>query len=195
MRATFILLLAAIAAAKDITDDDITIILPNERPTVTIDPWQCLTQNLTEYFDVPRPTGAFYSAVHSHGSELIKDCVAATERKSHSSAVFTAAEMCPLGWFDAMLSIPGGRTWMNLTRIYGGCYANAQPTPGSEPSKRLSTTSGPTAMPGAGASATGHGQPTATPMENSIFGRAENRPGSLMVAGAGLAAASISSML
>ena len=232
MRATFTLLLAAIAAAKDITDDDITIILPNERPTVTIDPWQCLTQNLTEYFDVPRPTGAFYSAVYSHGSELIKDCVAATKGvdcpfpessdwcslstsipasvlpaysaygsvasvwwKSHSSAVFTAAEMCPLGWFDAMLSIPGGRAWMNLTRIYGGCYAHAQPTPGSEPSKRLSTTSGPTAMPGAGASATGHSQPTATPMKNSIFGRAENRPGSLVAAGAGLAAAFISSII
>ncbi|KAM5437193.1 hypothetical protein MferCBS31731_005610 [Microsporum ferrugineum] len=232
MRAAFTLLLAAVAATTAAADDDITTILPNERPTVTIDPWECLTQNLTEYFDVPRPTGAFFSAVHSHGSELIKDCVAATKPvecpfpessdwcslstsipasvlpaysaygsvasvwwKSHSSAAFSAAAECPLGWFDAMLSIPGGRTWMNLTRIYGGCYANTQPTSGSEPSKLLSMTTGPTAMPGAGAAATDPIQPTATPMKNSILGWAQSRPGSLVVAGAGLAAVSINSML
>ncbi|EFR01056.1 hypothetical protein MGYG_04059 [Nannizzia gypsea CBS 118893] len=190
MRAAFTLLLAGVAATTTAAaDDDITTILPTEEPTVTIDPWQCLTQNLTEYFIVPRPTGAFLTAIHSHGSELIQECATLTRDsasvwwKSHSSAAFSAAAECPLGWYNAMLSIPGGRTWLNLTRIYAGCHANPQPTSGSGPSKGISMTTGPTAVPGAGATATDLIQPTATPMKNSVLGWAGSRPELLAVAG------------
>jgi hypothetical protein len=40
------------------------------------DPWQCATKNLTQYFDVPKPTAALLSALQSYGDVLIKPCVA-----------------------------------------------------------------------------------------------------------------------
>ncbi|EEQ28371.1 uncharacterized protein MCYG_01258 [Microsporum canis CBS 113480] len=143
MKTVNLLLLAASTATATRAFDDITTILPSQ------------------------PTGALLTAIHSHGSELIKDCVSAIQPgmecpfpessawcglstagpasllralssygsvasvwwSSHSSAAFSLAEMCPLRWYNAMLSIPGGWVWLNETIIYGGCYAEAHPTP------------------------------------------------------------------
>lgn len=49
-------------------------ILPSERPTATKDPWQCTTETLPQYFDVPKPTGRLASAVQSYNLELVKGC-------------------------------------------------------------------------------------------------------------------------
>ncbi|KAK8051791.1 hypothetical protein PG993_003176 [Apiospora rasikravindrae] len=45
-------------------------------PTSTADPWQCALANVTKYFDVITPTGAFSDALVSYGSVLIEPCVA-----------------------------------------------------------------------------------------------------------------------
>ncbi|KAM5435783.1 hypothetical protein MferCBS31731_006232 [Microsporum ferrugineum] len=220
MKTVSLLLLAASTATATRVFDDITTILPSQRPTVTIDSWQCLTHNLTKFFDVPRPTGALLTAIHSHGSELIKDCVSTIQPgmecpfpessawcglgtagpasllpalssygsvasvwwSSHSSAAFSLAEMCPLRWYNAMLSIPGGWVWLNETIIYGGCYAEAHPTPSG-----TGSTGKQTATPGGGAGATNMIPPTATPKLNNAV-RQDAAVSSWAIAGAGLTA-------
>lgn len=49
-------------------------LLPSKPPTVTSEPWQCTTEMLPQYFDVPKPTGALLTAVQSYGDVLQKDC-------------------------------------------------------------------------------------------------------------------------
>jgi hypothetical protein len=43
-------------------------------PTRSIDPWECVAANLTQYFDVPKPTGSLLSAVYDYGREMAKSC-------------------------------------------------------------------------------------------------------------------------
>jgi hypothetical protein len=66
---TFVLVLVAAAAASTID----TILLPTTRPTQT-DEWQCATENLNQYFDVPKPTGALFTALDSYVLQLFKTC-------------------------------------------------------------------------------------------------------------------------
>jgi hypothetical protein len=40
------------------------------------DPWMCATKNLTQYFDVPKPSAALLSALESYGDVLLKPCLA-----------------------------------------------------------------------------------------------------------------------
>ncbi|KAK2616537.1 hypothetical protein QQS21_000580 [Conoideocrella luteorostrata] len=49
-------------------------LLPTVKPTVTWEPWQCSTEMLPQYFDVPLPTGNLRTALKSYNDELIKDC-------------------------------------------------------------------------------------------------------------------------
>lgn len=52
--------------------------MPRAEPTSTQpqpDPWTCVTENITQYFDVPRPTGTLLDAILSYGDELIAPCV------------------------------------------------------------------------------------------------------------------------
>lgn len=49
-------------------------VLPTVEPTTTRDPWQCVTANLTQYFDVPKPTGSLLDALDSYGDKLIESC-------------------------------------------------------------------------------------------------------------------------
>ncbi|KAL7936767.1 hypothetical protein V8C35DRAFT_296410 [Trichoderma chlorosporum] len=49
-------------------------ILPSKPPTITSEPWQCSTEMLPQYFDVPKPTGALLTAIMSYGDELQKGC-------------------------------------------------------------------------------------------------------------------------
>ncbi|KAH8901474.1 hypothetical protein GQ53DRAFT_835252 [Thozetella sp. PMI_491] len=46
-------------------------------PTPSIlpdDPWQCITENITQYFDVPLPTGNVLDGINSYGDEVAKPC-------------------------------------------------------------------------------------------------------------------------
>jgi hypothetical protein len=49
-------------------------LLPAAEPTITRDPWQCATENITQYLDVPKPTGVVLTALLSYADELYKDC-------------------------------------------------------------------------------------------------------------------------
>ncbi|KAK3297831.1 uncharacterized protein B0H64DRAFT_393181 [Chaetomium fimeti] len=50
------------------------------RPSLTPDPWQCITENITQYFDVPMPTGALSKAHESYAEELAAPCLATATR-------------------------------------------------------------------------------------------------------------------
>ncbi|KAF3899867.1 hypothetical protein GTR04_0530 [Trichophyton interdigitale] len=93
--------------------------------------------------------------------------------KSRSSAAFSLAEQCPIGWFKAMCSFSGGATWLNETIIYGGCYAEADPTSGSSALDGPTVTANPTATPGARASTTNAILPTGRPGTNGALDRAK----------------------
>ncbi|KJZ77659.1 hypothetical protein HIM_02836 [Hirsutella minnesotensis 3608] len=144
-------------------------IFPSERPTATKDPWQCTTEKLPQYFDVPKPTGTLASAVQSYNFELIKDCQptrlnvygvpacafpepskwcafttaapstllpeyssyassASSWWAARSSTAVELAEECPREWYKAMVDMPAGAAWLNLTLIFGECYARAHTT-------------------------------------------------------------------
>ncbi|KAI1772846.1 hypothetical protein F4818DRAFT_126412 [Hypoxylon cercidicola] len=51
--------------------------MPRAEPTSTQapDPWQCVTENITQYFNVPKPTGTLLDALLSYGDELIEPCL------------------------------------------------------------------------------------------------------------------------
>lgn len=44
--------------------------------TLSPDPWQCITENITRYFDVPKPTGNVLEGINSYGAEVAKPCMA-----------------------------------------------------------------------------------------------------------------------
>jgi hypothetical protein len=46
------------------------------QPSYTPDPWQCITENITQYFDVPMPTGALLKAHDSYAEVLVAPCMA-----------------------------------------------------------------------------------------------------------------------
>lgn len=47
---------------------------PTIEPTFTIDPWECATKNISQYADLPKPTGALLEALRSYGDKLLQDC-------------------------------------------------------------------------------------------------------------------------
>ncbi|KAH8585562.1 hypothetical protein B0O99DRAFT_474127, partial [Bisporella sp. PMI_857] len=50
-------------------------ILPIDPPPIApIDPWQCVMANLTQYFDVPKPTGSLLVAIQSYADKLADAC-------------------------------------------------------------------------------------------------------------------------
>lgn len=51
-----------------------TTLGPRAEPTITRDPWQCATENITQYFDMPKPTGELLDALISYGNGLYKTC-------------------------------------------------------------------------------------------------------------------------
>ncbi|KAH6694960.1 hypothetical protein DL95DRAFT_477388 [Leptodontidium sp. 2 PMI_412] len=73
---TFILLAIAAISTTDAWSDSAVYqtVLPSVEPTATRDPWQCVTANLTQYFDVPKPTGSLLDALDSYGDKLIESC-------------------------------------------------------------------------------------------------------------------------
>lgn len=43
---------------------------------------------------------------------------------AHSSKALSLAHECPLGWFDALITTPGGEAWLNQILIFADCLAN-----------------------------------------------------------------------
>ncbi len=70
-------LAAAFTGTVAVSATHVTLMPRAEPTTVTRDPWQCATTNLTKYFDVPKPTGSLSTALESFNSELRKTCLAA----------------------------------------------------------------------------------------------------------------------
>jgi len=64
--------------------------MPRAEPTSTIgpDPWQCVTENITQYVNVPKPTGGLLTALDSFGDKLIETC-------TPTETAFTALPSCP----------------------------------------------------------------------------------------------------
>jgi len=48
--------------------------LSTATPTAIRDPWQCVMANLSQYFDLPKPTGSLLSAIISNTGKLIEVC-------------------------------------------------------------------------------------------------------------------------
>ncbi|KAH8719526.1 hypothetical protein GQ44DRAFT_729825 [Phaeosphaeriaceae sp. PMI808] len=76
-----------------------TSFLPTSTPPPTSrqspDPWQCATKNITQYFDVPKPTAALLSALESYGDVLLKPCLAtATGLDILSCSVSETSKWC-----------------------------------------------------------------------------------------------------
>ena len=59
------------------------------RTTLTPDPWECITENITQYFDVPQPTGNVIDAIGSYAGEVNKECLATAEGYERLSCVIT----------------------------------------------------------------------------------------------------------
>jgi hypothetical protein len=72
MRVTFLLLQVTLGIAE-VLPIHMTL-LPRAEPTITKDPWQCATENLTQYFDVPKPTGSMLTALLSFADKLYDSC-------------------------------------------------------------------------------------------------------------------------
>ncbi|KAH7117544.1 hypothetical protein B0J11DRAFT_591822 [Dendryphion nanum] len=49
-------------------------LLPRDVPSITSDPWQCATVNVTQYFDPPKPTGGLLAALLSYADKLYENC-------------------------------------------------------------------------------------------------------------------------
>jgi hypothetical protein len=74
---TFTIFLSAALAFSEAELSEIPYI-PKPRPTGTRDPWQCVTMNLTKYWDGPMPTGSLSTAVHEYGYILHKKICTST---------------------------------------------------------------------------------------------------------------------
>ncbi|TPX16147.1 uncharacterized protein E0L32_004142 [Thyridium curvatum] len=44
--------------------------------TLSPDPWECITENITQYFDPPKPSGSVLSEINSYGDKIIEPCMA-----------------------------------------------------------------------------------------------------------------------
>jgi hypothetical protein len=51
-----------------------SILILSETPTATQDPWQCITEGVPQYFNVPKPTGSLMSAIFSYAGEVAYTC-------------------------------------------------------------------------------------------------------------------------
>ncbi|RYP53138.1 hypothetical protein DL768_001812 [Monosporascus sp. mg162] len=192
--------------------------------TQTPDPWVCATKNMTEFFDMPKPTGTLLDAIDAYVIKQLAPCwatatgpdqlscevtgsqwcgfstdappsataayssygsAAASWWSAKSSAISSVASECPITWerYD-----PIEQSWLDITIAQAECYAEAHPGGGSSSSAPSAT--GPTAVPGTGATAT-----EATPtVPNGALGRADGVD-MWMLAGTGIAIAVVSSAM
>lgn len=59
------------------------------------DPWQCATQNLSQYFDVPKPSGTLSAAIDMYVDELVEPCLeTATGADLFNCRVTESSQLC-----------------------------------------------------------------------------------------------------
>ncbi|KAK2036423.1 hypothetical protein LZ31DRAFT_232640 [Colletotrichum somersetense] len=59
------------------------------------DPWQCATQNLSQYFDVPKPSGTLSKAIDMYVDELVEPCLeTATGTDLFNCRVTEPSQLC-----------------------------------------------------------------------------------------------------
>ncbi|KAF5023086.1 hypothetical protein F66182_4843 [Fusarium sp. NRRL 66182] len=114
--------------------------------------------------------------------------VASSWWAEHSSAAVDYAKYCPNRWFRAMTSYPYGAVWLNDTIAFAGCYAAAHAT------NELKTTLSATATAGMKATEAGVTATATAENRNGIVGKRDDVE-MWMVAGTGLAAAAVNSIL
>ncbi|GKU05911.1 unnamed protein product [Fusarium langsethiae] len=114
--------------------------------------------------------------------------VASSFWAKHSSEAVEYAQYCPNGWFKAMTSLPYGAVWLNDTIAFAGCYAaHASGKPHTNLEATTTVDQKPT---GTGATTSA----TATSELNGIAGKRDDM-GMWVVAGTGLAAAAVNTLL
>jgi hypothetical protein len=69
-------------------------VLPTVQPTTTRDPWQCVVANLTQYFDVPKPTGSLLDALNSYADKLLEPCTLAPIDRIHGECFPAKEDWC-----------------------------------------------------------------------------------------------------
>ncbi|PVH83225.1 hypothetical protein DL98DRAFT_585934 [Cadophora sp. DSE1049] len=114
---------AVVAASPDM----LITHMPRAEPTSTIepDPWQCVTENITQYVDVPKPTGSLLTALDSFGDKLIETC-------TPTETAFTALPSCPF---------PEKSLWCGFTTFVPTSLMSAYSSYGSSASSWLSAKS------------------------------------------------------
>ncbi|RYO76349.1 hypothetical protein DL766_009950 [Monosporascus sp. MC13-8B] len=186
--------------------------MPRQVPTKTEgpastqspDPWVCATKNMTEYFDMPKPTGTLLDAIDAYVDKQLEPCWStaigrdklscevtgslwcgfSTDAPPSASAAYSSvASECPITWERYE---PIEQSWLNITIAHAECYADAHRGKGTTSS--ASSATGLTAVPGTGATAA---EPTPT---NNVLGRAEGVD-MWMLAGTGIAVAVINSAM
>ncbi|KAH6688888.1 hypothetical protein F5X68DRAFT_230553 [Plectosphaerella plurivora] len=107
LRGAFALSLATVAISKYVPDIPVRTGSPDlleERqatPTLdsslslqTQDPWQCATEIIPQYFDVPKPTGNVLNGINSYGAKLAAPCLATATGLD----VFSCWRIDPKSW-------------------------------------------------------------------------------------------------
>jgi hypothetical protein len=128
------------------------------RTTLKEDPWQCITENITQYFDVPTPTGNVFDAIASYNNEVNKVCLATAvgyEKRSctmssptswcgftyvsevvsfwtaKSATMSTLSTKCAVAWGRFH---EGDHEWVRIATAHADCYlaAHTQTQTGTE---------------------------------------------------------------
>ncbi|OBT63318.1 hypothetical protein VE03_07229 [Pseudogymnoascus sp. 23342-1-I1] len=73
--ATLLVVALTTAIATAIAPELITL-APRAQRTGTPDPWQCISENVTQYLDVPKPTGSLFDEIKSYAVSLYEPCLA-----------------------------------------------------------------------------------------------------------------------
>ncbi len=154
-------------------------------PIVSEDPWQCVTENITQYFDPPQPSANVLDAINSYGDVLactvtdpkswcgfttaapssiltaystwVSEAVSFWTGKSSTMAVL--ATSCPAAWgnFAAVHT-----AWVSLASAHAECYLAAHPQTNSAAGGSTATASTTLANPSTTTKATGTATPVAT---------------------------------
>ncbi|KAI0545560.1 hypothetical protein F4679DRAFT_560912 [Xylaria curta] len=93
LSALIIMLVIANVLAMQITD----ILTPIAKPTKTLspNPWTWVTENVTQYFNVPKPTGNLLDGLLSYGDKILEPCLAtAIGLDMLSSSVSETSQWC-----------------------------------------------------------------------------------------------------
>jgi hypothetical protein len=192
--------------------------------STTRDSWECYTENIEQYFQGPNPSGALNEALFDYADILNADCTitipstgtvlptcpfpgqekwcafntagpssvmpawstfgsaVASWWAAKSASASSLARYCPNSWKSVMAATPYGELWLNDTIAWAGCYTEAHPISTAMVTSSGSSITAPTVSAGT------HMQ------ENHAVGRMENVD-MLAVAGAGLVAAAVRSVM